>query len=60
MSFAKNDKGKPEATTGAHDDCVMAMAIMEFTLPQAESVFNFDTDYEEPENDYSDFINFGA
>lgn len=60
LSFAKNDKGKPEATSGAHDDCVMAMAIMEFTLPQAESVFSFDTDYEETESDYSDFINFGA
>jgi hypothetical protein len=60
LSFAKNDKGKPEATSGAHDDCVMAMAIMQFTLPQAENVFNYENEEYTSENDYSDFINFGA
>lgn len=27
MSFVRNDAGRPEAARGAHDDCVMALAI---------------------------------
>lgn len=27
LSFARNAKGRPEAVAGAHDDCVMALAI---------------------------------
>ena len=60
LSFAKNDKGKPEATSGAHDDCVMAMAIMYHCMPQASSIFdNYDPD-EEYKSEYDSFINFGA
>lgn len=60
LSFAKNDRGKPEATSGAHDDCVMAMAIMYHIMPQASAIF---TEYDEDdgyESDYSSFLNFGA
>ena len=34
LSFAKNDKGKPEAMPGKHDDLVMALAIAHHIRPQ--------------------------
>ena len=34
LSFAKNDKGKPEALPGKHDDLVMALAIAHHARPQ--------------------------
>ena len=27
LSFVRNEKGRPEAASGAHDDCIMALAI---------------------------------
>jgi hypothetical protein len=60
LSFAKNDRGKPEATTGAHDDCVMAMAIMYHCMPQASPIFNTVDEDDSAENDYSSFLNFGV
>lgn len=35
LSFVKNEVGRPEAATGAHDDCVFAMAISWAIMPQA-------------------------
>jgi phage terminase large subunit len=60
LSFAKNDRGKPEATSGAHDDCVMAMAIMYHCMPQASPIFNTVDEDDSSENDYSSFLNFGV
>lgn len=34
LSFAKNEKGKPEALPGKHDDLVMALAIANHIRPQ--------------------------
>ena len=31
LTFVRNEKGRPEAQMGAHDDCVMALAIGYFT-----------------------------
>lgn len=38
LSFAKNDKGKPEALPGKHDDLVMALAIAHHIRPQQSYV----------------------
>lgn len=34
LTFVRNEKGKPEAQTGAHDDCIMSLAIAFYTRPQ--------------------------
>ena len=61
LSFVKNDKGRAEAAEGAHDDCVMAMAIAFYTLPQAEYSAQTDVKDElELTQDELDFINFGG
>ena len=33
LTFVKNDKLRPEAEEGAHDDCVMALAIAWYLRP---------------------------
>ena len=59
IAFAKNDRGKPEAPSGEHDDCIMAMAISYYILDQAqapiEPVYTEDSVFE-----YDDFINYGG
>ena len=30
LAFVRNEKGRPEAQAGAHDDCVMALAIAHY------------------------------
>ena len=58
LSFVKNDQGKPEAASGSHDDCVMAMAIAYYVLDQARESF---TSEEEEVPDYvTDFLNYGG
>lgn len=37
LTFARNEKGRPEATEGAHDDCVMAMAITYYIRDQQDA-----------------------
>lgn len=39
LSFAKNEKGKPEALPGKHDDLVMALAIAHHIRPQQSMVY---------------------
>lgn len=34
LTFIRNDKMRPEAEPGAHDDCVMALAIAHYVRPQ--------------------------
>ncbi len=34
QTFVRNEKFRPEAEEGAHDDCVMALAIAHFVRPQ--------------------------
>ena len=34
LTFARNSKGRPEAVEGAHDDCVMALAITDYVRQQ--------------------------
>lgn len=34
LTFVRNEKGRMEAAEGAHDDCVMAAAIMYYARPQ--------------------------
>ena len=38
LTFARNEKGRAEAQAGAHDDCVMALAIAYYSREQ-QSVF---------------------
>lgn len=58
LSFIKNDRGRPEAASGEHDDCVFAMAIAFYCLPQAQ----IQTEQEEIDSseDYSSFIDYGG
>ena len=34
LTFVRNDKLRPEAEKGAHDDCIMALAIAFYVRPQ--------------------------
>lgn len=34
LTFVRNEKLRPEAEPGAHDDCVMALAIAQYVRPQ--------------------------
>lgn len=34
LTFVRNEDGRPEAEDGAHDDCVMALAIAHYIRPQ--------------------------
>lgn len=37
LTFVRNDRLRPEAAPGAHDDCVMALAIAHYIRPQQRS-----------------------
>lgn len=37
LTFARNEKGRPEAIEGAHDDCVMALAIAYYIRDQQDT-----------------------
>lgn len=34
LTFVRNEAGRPEAENGAHDDCIMALAIAHYIRPQ--------------------------
>lgn len=34
LTFVRNERGRPEAEQGAHDDCIMALAIAHYIRPQ--------------------------
>lgn len=36
LTFVRNERGRAEAAQGAHDDCVMALAIAHYIRPQQE------------------------
>ena len=36
LTFVRNEKFRPEAEEGAHDDCIMALAIAHFIRPQQD------------------------
>ena len=38
LTFGRNAKGRPEAAEGAHDDCVMALAIAYYIRTQQTTV----------------------
>jgi len=38
LTFGRNSKGRPEAAEGAHDDCVMALAIAYYIRTQQSTV----------------------
>ena len=61
LSFIKNDSGKPVAASGAHDDCVMAMAISFFCMQQAEPAIQYYEDDEPSAEDQGimSFLQFG-
>lgn len=47
LTFVRNEKGRPEASVGAHDDCIMALAIALHAREQMvdavqEAVYNTD------------------
>ena len=64
LSFVKNEKtGKPEAASGAHDDCIMACAIAYFVLPQAQTGLFYDDDDSDSgviSSEELSFINYGG
>jgi len=37
LTFVRNEKGRPEAQEGAHDDCVMALAITYYSREQQQT-----------------------
>lgn len=57
LSFVRNEKGRPEAAHGAHDDCVMALAIAYYSRDQqtiqASSKANWTSDMLEDYNNAS-------
>ena len=63
LSFAKNDKGKPEALPGKHDDLVMALAIAYHARPQQRmTLYDLEEEREPDEDelmDYDDYMTGG-
>ena len=43
LTFVRNEKGRPEAQEGAHDDLVMALAIAYYIRDQQDMVVKIDT-----------------
>lgn len=43
LTFVRNEKGRPEAQEGAHDDLVMALAIAHYIREQQDMVVKIDT-----------------
>jgi len=55
LTFVRNEKGRPEAQLGAHDDLVMALAIAYYIRPQQDMVEKSD----EHELEYNIMKDFG-
>ena len=63
LVFVKNERGRPEAMAGEHDDCVMALAIAQYARPQQRTAeWDAGGIPEEPvdgfERQVLDFLNF--
>ena len=69
LTFVRNEKGRPEAQNGAHDDLVMGKAIAHYIRPQQEykvkkdivekrikKEYTFDFDEKETYGDYGSQI----
>jgi phage terminase large subunit len=57
LTFVRNEKGRPEASAGAHDDCIMALTIALHAREQMvdavqEAVYNTDNWTEDMWDDY--------
>ena len=55
LTFVRNEKGRPEAQEGAHDDLVMALAIAHYIRDQQEMTVKVD----ERELEYNIMKDFG-
>lgn len=44
LTFVRNEDFRPEAENGAHDDCVMSLAIAHYIRPQQECIAMVDED----------------
>jgi phage terminase large subunit len=59
LTFVRNEKGRPEAQNGAHDDLIMGLAIAHYIRPQQSFIqaeepqpqkkYNFDFERERPD-----------
>lgn len=56
LTFVRNEKGRPEAQIGSHDDCVMALAIAFEGLKQVPTRFKF----VEQRDEYETFLDYGS
>lgn len=58
LTFVRNEKWKPEAEEGAHDDCIMSLAIAHFIRPQQSYVVKSEIKYVEwSESQWEDYWN---
>ena len=58
LTFVRNEKYRPEAEEGAHDDCIMALAIAHFIRPQQDYLVKAEVRVSEwSESMYEDYWN---
>jgi phage terminase large subunit len=56
LTFVRNEKGRPEAQQGKHDDMIIAIAIAYYTRTQQTTYIEKDKPvYEYPEEDFDDY-----
>ena len=56
LTFVRNEKGRPEAQEGTHDDLVMGLAITYYIRDQQDFKLQ-PREYEQPpEDDFSEFV----
>lgn len=61
LTFVRNEKGRPEAMSGAHDDCIMALGIAHAIRGQQESAPSvMNREEEEDQNAADGFLSFGT
>jgi phage terminase large subunit len=57
LTFVRNEKGRPEAQEGKHDDCIMGMAITYHVRSQQSytiELANVEEDIEDEDNKHDD------
>nr|DAR49000.1 MAG TPA: Terminase large subunit [Caudoviricetes sp.] len=60
LVFVKNDKGRPEAAEGEHDDLIMGLAIAHQIRPQQKMAYERPKEEKERRSgSYDSFLNFG-
>lgn len=55
LTFVRNDKGRAEAQQGAHDDCIMSIAIAFDSISQIPKKMKFVENFA-----YNDFLSYGS